>query len=133
MSDRSLLALLPPISPANGPLYQQIIDALKREISQGRLPVDAPLPSFRQLAEDLMVSLITVKRAYDELEREGLIVCRQGLGAFVAHDGPRRSRLLKARRARDLLHQAILEARQAGLTAPEIKQLFRDAEQHNLP
>jgi GntR family transcriptional regulator len=133
VSDRPQLAFLPPVSPADGPLYQQIIDGLRREISEGRLPAGASLPSFRQLAEDLRVSLITVKRAYDELERDGLIVRRQGLGTFVAHDGGRRGRLLKARRARELLHEAMVEARQAGLTSAEIKQLFRDAQQQDLP
>ncbi len=77
--------LIPPISAAApGALYQQIVDGLTREISEGRLPPDAPLPSFRGLAEELLVSVITVKRAYEELEREGLIYRRQGLGTFVA-------------------------------------------------
>jgi len=70
-NDRKKL-LLGPISPAApGALYQQIVDGLKREISEGRLKPGEPLPSFRALAEDLLVSLITVKRAYEELERRG--------------------------------------------------------------
>ena len=73
--------MLGPISPAApGSLYQQIVDGLKREISEGRVTAGAPLPSFRVLAEDLLVSVITVKRAYEELEREGIIYRRQGLG-----------------------------------------------------
>ena len=81
--------LLGPISPAaNGALYQQIVDRLKREVSEGRLKPGAALPSFRQLAEDLLVSVITVKRAYEELERDGIIFRRQGLGTFVAEHGP---------------------------------------------
>ena len=96
MSPERKSILLGPISPAAaGTLYQQIVDGLKREISEGRLPPGAPLPSFRQLAEDLLVSVITVKRAYEELERAGIIYRRQGLGTFVADHGGDRSREAK--------------------------------------
>jgi GntR family transcriptional regulator len=118
--------LMPTISSAApGPLYQQIIDGLKRDISEGRLPAGAPLPSFRQLAEQLMVSLITVKRAYEELEREGIIYRRQGLGTFVAENGDDRSRRIKARRAEQLMREAIREASEAGLKEKEIVEMFR--------
>src|SRR5215211_7745548 len=103
--------LLPTISSAApGPLYQQIIDRLKRDVSEGRLPAGTALPSFRRLAEQLMVSLITVKRAYEELEREGIIFRRQGLGTFVAEKGDDRSREIKAQRAEELMREAIREA-----------------------
>jgi GntR family transcriptional regulator len=116
---------MPVISPAApGPLYQQIIDGLKRDISEGRLPAGAPLPSFRQLAQQLMVSLITVKRAYEELERQGIIYRRQGLGTFVAEDGHDRSRTIKARRADQLMREAIREANEAGLKEKEIVEMF---------
>jgi len=55
-------------------LYKQIVDGLKREVSEGRLAPGTALPSFRRLAEDLLVSIITVKRAYEELERDGIIL-----------------------------------------------------------
>src|SRR5687768_18412732 len=118
--------LVPTISSAApGPLYQQIIDGLKRDISEGRLPAGASLPSFRQLAEQLMVSLITVKRAYEELEREGIIYRRQGLGTFVAEHGDDRSRKIKAQRARELMREALREAGEAGLSEKEILEMFR--------
>ncbi len=108
--------VLPPLSAAGpGTLYQQIVDGLRREVSEGRLRAGAPLPSFRQLAEDLLVSVITVKRAYEELEREGIIYRRQGLGTFVAEAAPDRSRQAKADRARELLREAAREASEAGL------------------
>ena len=126
MTDRKPSWLLPAISPAAaGPLYQQIVDGLKREISEGRLAAGTPLPSFRQLAEKLMVSLITVKRAYEELEREGIIFRRQGLGTFVAENGDDRSRQIKARRAEELMRQAIREASEAGLKEKEVIEMFR--------
>src|SRR6188768_3751337 len=92
--------LIPPISAAApGALYQQIVDGIKREISEGRLAPGSPLPSFRTLAEDLLVSVITVKRAYEELERERIIYRRQGLGTFVADAADDRSRAIKRERA----------------------------------
>lgn len=119
--------LLGPISPAaEGTLYQQIVDRLKREVSEGRLKPGTALPSFRQLAEDLLVSVITVKRAYEELEREGIIFRRQGLGTFVAEQGQNRSREAKIASARDLLRQAFQEAAEAGLKPNEIFDLARE-------
>ncbi len=119
--------LLGPISPAaDGTLYQQIVDRLKREVSEGRLKPGTALPSFRQLAEDLLVSVITVKRAYEELEREGIIFRRQGLGTFVAEQGRDRSREVKLTAARELLRQAFREAAEAGLRPGEILDLVRE-------
>ena len=119
--------LLGPISPAaEGTLYQQIVDRFKREVSEGRLKPGSALPSFRQLAEDLLVSVITVKRAYEELEREGIIFRRQGLGTFVAEQGQDRSREAKLAAARELLRQAFREAAEAGLSSGEILDLARE-------
>ncbi len=116
--------LLAPISTAaDGALYQQIIDRLQREISEGRLVPGAALPSFRQLAEDLLVSVITVKRAYEELERQGVIFRRQGLGTFVAEHGPDRSRRARLSAAEDFFRSAIREASEAGLQPTEILEL----------
>ncbi|HSY74738.1 MAG TPA: GntR family transcriptional regulator [Dongiaceae bacterium] len=116
--------ILGPISPAaDGTLYQQIVDRLKREISEGRLKPNAPLPSFRQLAEDLLVSVITVKRAYEELEREGIIYRRQGLGTFVADLGHDRSREAKLEAAKNLLRAGFREAAEAGLKPAELSEL----------
>jgi GntR family transcriptional regulator len=116
--------LIGPISPAaDGALYQQIVDRLKREISEGRLKPGATLPSFRALAEDLLVSIITVKRAYEELEREGIIYRRQGLGTFVADLGHDRSREAKLTVAQELFREAAREAAEAGLKNSEILEL----------
>jgi GntR family transcriptional regulator len=118
---------IPPPSPAApGPLYQQIVEAIRREIAEGRLPSGAPLPSFRVLAKDMLVSLITVKRAYEELEREGLLVRRQGLGTFVAPGGGDKSRRDKRRNTIELLKAALIEAEQAGLSEREILKLMRE-------
>jgi len=118
--------LIGPISPAaSGALYEQIVDAVKREVSEGRLAPNTALPSFRNLAEDLLVSVITVKRAYEELEREGIIYRRQGLGTFVAEAAADRSREAKKERARTLLIDALREATEAGLSGRELLSLLR--------
>ena len=127
LNDRKSL-LIGPISPAaDGALYQQIVDQLKREISEGRLKPGATLPSFRTLAEDLLVSVITVKRAYEELEREGIIYRRQGLGTFVADHGYDRSREAKLNTAQELFREAAREAAEAGLKPVEILELAHKA------
>jgi len=119
--------LIGPISPAaGGALYRQIVDRLKREVSEGRLPPGAALPSFRQLAEDLLVSVITVKRAYEELERDGIIFRRQGLGTFVAEQGHNRSREAKLATAKHLLREGFREAAEAGLKSGDLAELARE-------
>jgi GntR family transcriptional regulator len=120
--------ILGPISPAApGTLYEQIVNRLKREVSEGRVKPGAALPSFRALAEDLLVSVITVKRAYEELEREGIIYRRQGLGTFVADHGHDRSREAKLNTAQELFHEAAREAAEAGLKPAEILELAHKA------
>ena len=123
MTERSDIALrIGPISPAvSGPLYQQIVSGFKREIGEGRMPGNTPLPSFRLLAEQLLVSIITVRRSYEELEREGIIYRRQGLGTFVAADGRERSRASKRRQAELLIRSAIQEASESGLSPTQAR------------
>lgn len=122
---KALHLLLPPLSPAaTGTLYEQLIWGFKRAISEGRLQPGDPLPSVRQLAEQMLVSVITVKRAYEELEREGIIFRRQGLGTFVSEGGTDRTRESKLAHARELLTEAAREAAEAGLKPSEIRRLF---------
>jgi GntR family transcriptional regulator len=122
---KSIKLLLPAISPAApGTLYEQIVSGLKRAISERRIAPGAALPSFRQLAEELLVSVITVKRAYEELEREGIVYRAQGLGTFVSEKGGDRSREAKLEQARELLRTALREAREAGLKPTEVRRLF---------
>lgn len=127
MTSKSDKFLIPPVSPAaGGPLYEQIVEAVKREICNGRIKPGQPLPSFRSLAEQLLVSVITVKRAYEELEREGIIYRRQGLGTFVSENGAARSRKAKLKNATDLFKEAVSEARGAGMGDEEIMTLLQD-------
>lgn len=120
--------LIGPISPAApGALYQQIVDAIKREVAAGRLAPGSALPSFRALAEELMVSLITVKRAYEELEREGIIYRAQGIGTFVAERGHDRTREVRRDAAEDAIAAAVRAGREAGMSDRDLQQLLREA------
>jgi GntR family transcriptional regulator len=130
--ERKSLLIGPISAAAEGTLYQQIVDRLKREISEGRLKPGAPLPSFRALAEELLVSLITVKRAYEELEHEGIIFRRQGLGTFVSEQGHDRSREAKLNTAQELFSAGAREAAEAGLKPAEILALARRVIKGNL-
>lgn len=67
------------------PIYEQIVSEIKRNISQGLIKAEDQLPSIRLLAKDLGVSVITTKRAYEDLEREGLIYSQAGKGTFVSN------------------------------------------------
>ena len=66
------------------PIYEQIVSQIKSAIISGEMGESEPLPSIRQLARELRISVITTKRAYEELEREGFIVTMSGKGSFVA-------------------------------------------------
>ncbi len=72
------------LSQTGGPLYQQIVNQIKQKIAVGEWAAGEEIPSIRQLASDLSVSVITVKRAYLEMEHAGLIVTQHGKGSFVA-------------------------------------------------
>ena len=124
----SIALRLGPISAAiPGTLYQQLVAAVKREVGAGRLAPGSALPSFRVLAEELLVSVITVKRAYEELEREGIIYRRQGIGTFVAETGHDRTRAAQRTLAERAMVAAISAGREAGMSDRELQQAFRDA------
>lgn len=72
------------INGSSIPLYEQIKNAIKENILKNKVGEGEQLPSVRTLSKDLKVSILTVKKAYDELEEEGFVESRQGLGTFVA-------------------------------------------------
>lgn len=118
-------SLLPPLSlAAPGALYQQIIDGIRSALARGQLHPGDLLPSVRQLAADTRVSVITVKRAYEELEREGLLHTRPGLGSFITESASLHLRQNRLTQAKALLAQARAEAERAGLSPAQIRALF---------
>ncbi len=81
------------------PIYEQIYSQIKAQIISGALAADTALPSIRSLAKDLRISVITTKRAYDELEREGFVYTVAGKGCFVA---PRNVALLREENLKEI-------------------------------
>ncbi len=107
------------------PIYAQIKDQVKEQILSGELIKDEMLPSLRQLAKDLKISVLTTTRAYNELEQEGFITSRQGKGFFVMSSG---SDLIREQLIRDVelnLTRAIQSAGRAAMTNDEIISLLR--------
>mgnify|MGYP000328713368 CR=1 FL=1 len=112
---------------SGAPIYDQIYTQIKNEILNGNLQPDEALPSIRALARDLRISVITTKRAYEELEREGLIVTQTGRGSFVAQVSGARLREEQLRAVEAHLAQAVHAAKQGGLTAEEFMEIAQTA------
>lgn len=113
------------INGSSTPLYEQIKNAVKENIIQEILPPDEQLPSVRQLSKELNVSILTVKKAYDELEKEGFIVVRQGLGTFVA---PLNLELIQEEKQKEIEENLIMICRIAksiNLSESELIDLMR--------
>ena len=108
---------------SNVPFYRQIVDQVTEQIRFGQLAPGTRLPSFRELGSELRVSLITVRRAYSDLEQAGLIVRRQGQGTFVAEDVESASHERAIREARTQLAAAFVRARQLGLDGGALRDL----------
>ena len=110
---------------SSDPIYYQIAEAFKREIARGGLRADEALPSIRSLAKDLRISVITTKRAYEELEREGFIYTLPAKGCFVA---PKNVELLREETLKQI--EAHMEeigklAASCQLTKEELLEMFR--------
>jgi GntR family transcriptional regulator len=107
------------------PLYQQIVDEVRRGLVLGTLSPEDPLPSVRALAAELRVNPNTVQQAYRELERAGIIYTRRGQGTFVASPGGGERELL----LRDVADRALKDARRYGIEPDELAEaILRAAE-----
>ena len=102
------------------PIYDQITRQMKGLILRGELQEGEPLPSMRLLARELRISVITTKRAYEELEREGFITTVPGKGCFVAPRNLELAREESLRRMEEHLGRAVEAARLGGITLSEM-------------
>ena len=107
------------------PIYLQIMEQIKRRVAVGDWAEGHPLPSIRQLAVDMEVSVITVKRAYLELEREGVIVTQQGKGSRVA-PSPGLGLRLHQEELQKHLEQAIRLSAVLGMDSKELEDRLRE-------
>ena len=103
------------------PIYEQIVKQIKGFILKGELKEGEALPSMRLLARDLRISVITTKRAYEELERDGFVTTVPGKGCFVAVQDPELLREDALRRVEEHLVRAVDEAQAGGVTLEELK------------
>jgi GntR family transcriptional regulator len=108
------------------PMYLQIMEQIKQRIAVGDWREGQAIPSIRQLAVDLQVSVITVKRSYLELEREGVIVTQQGKGSHVAST-PGLGARLREQELQQHLEQATRIAAQLGIRPKELEHRLREA------
>ena len=113
------------ISNSSGkPIYEQISSQVRAQILSGALETGERLPSIRALADGLGVSVITTKRAYSDLEAEGLVETVQGKGCFVSQQNKALLRERRMRRVEDLMGQAAAEAMNIGLTRDELHDML---------
>ena len=106
------------------PIYDQIYTQIKNLIIGGKLTEGEALPSIRNLAKDLRISVITTKRAYDELEREGFIYTVAAKGCFVAPQNPQLLREESLRRIEENMRAIAKEATLCGLTRQELNDMY---------
>ena len=107
------------------PIYDQIVSQVKAQILSGKLKEGDALPSLRALAKDLRISVITTKRAYEELEREGFIVSLTGKGSFVAGKDLEFVREEHLRQIEELMGRIVELAARCDLSCEELVEMLR--------
>ena len=115
------------ISNSSGkPIYEQIAEQVKEQIMAGALAAGDALPSMRLLAKELRISVVTTKRAFEELERDGFLENVPGKGCFVAPQNRELLREAQLRRVEEKLTQAIEEARRGAVSLEELKEMLTE-------
>ena len=117
-----IFLVISPQSP--DPLYKQVTDQIKDGVAGGALKPGERLPSIREMAKELNISEITIKRAYTDLEAEGFIYTRAGLGSFIADVNQDRLRQAKLREIREELRRVLVTARRFGIGPDEVASLL---------
>ena len=107
------------------PIYEQIARQIRAQILSGELSEGDLLPSIRALARDLQISVITTKRAYEELEREGLLNTVGGKGTFVADQNPEFLREKKMKAVEEKLAETVDQARILGVGLEQLTEMLR--------
>ncbi|MEC5423002.1 GntR family transcriptional regulator [Virgibacillus sp. C22-A2] len=111
-------------STSKEPLFQQIKEQIKQHIFSGELKEGDALPSMRVLAKDLKVSVITTKRAYEDLEHEGYLLSAVGKGTFVAGQQPHVLREWQVRELENDLEKVVQEGKRLGLAKSDLIELI---------
>lgn len=106
------------------PIYEQIVSQIKKLILSGELKEGEALPSMRQLAKDLHISVITTKRAYEELEKSGFIYAITGKGSFVAEQNLDVVKEKKLKAIEEKLLEVIANSKEIGVSLAELKEML---------
>jgi GntR family transcriptional regulator len=110
-------------SSSRSPICRQLTHQIREGVARGKLQPEERLPSVRELSRTLVVNPNTVARVYTELEREGILNTRPGLGVFVAQPGSELSRKVRKERLQEALDRFLTEAVHLGFTADEVIEL----------
>ncbi len=106
------------------PVYEQLVDRIKHEIISGGLSEGEALPSVRNLANELKISALTVKKAYDRLEEEGFVITVHGKGSFVAATDKQLALEARRKSIEDDMALTLERARAIGLTDDEVREIL---------
>jgi GntR family transcriptional regulator len=108
------------------PIYQQIVNQVREGVARGALTAGERLPSVRELSKSLVVNPNTIARAYTELEREGTLLTRPGLGVFVAEPNHELTREVRKRRLIERIDHLLVEAIHLGFADVEVRSLVTE-------
>jgi GntR family transcriptional regulator len=115
------------LNPTSGvPLYLQLQQQVQQRILSGQLPDGAQLPSVRELSAELHVNPLTIVKVYQNLEKEGFVETRRGVGTFVSHQSPALKMAARRRQIGPALEQLVVEALHLGLAEKEIQSLLSE-------
>jgi GntR family transcriptional regulator len=124
MAGAVMLFHIQPDSPV--PIYEQIVTQITFAVASGALEVGTLIPSVRELAGRVVVHPNTVARAFQELERSGIVIAKRGRGMEVTPEAPERCQALRQNIVRNRIRQALHEATSSGLTTDEVRELVED-------
>jgi len=115
------------VNPSSSePIYRQLSQQIKESIAQGRLTPEQQLPSVRELSKSLVVNPNTIARVYTELEREGILVTRQGVGVFVAQPRIELTREIRKQKLQESLDAWLTSAVYLGFSSEEVLAIVQD-------
>jgi len=106
------------------PVYQQVVDQIKRMIAAGTLRTGDRLPTVRELASQLIVNPNTIAHAYQSLERDKVIETRRGLGSFICEPDSQLSHTARLKQVSDLIDKALVEAHHLNIDADEVRKVL---------
>jgi GntR family transcriptional regulator len=115
------------LNPSSGvPLYLQLQQQIQQRILSGQFPDGAPLPSVRELSADLHINPLTVVKVYQNLERDGFVETRRGIGSFVSHQTPALRMDARRQQIAPAVEQLVIESLHLGLGEQEVQALLSE-------